>query len=266
MAYYKNPITRFILRKNVVGRIKMRLSGYKRLYTKDAISDIAFLEEDREVKTIFDVGANVGFVTFQFQKRFPNADIFAFEPNPYVFNQLKENYKNDSKIHVYQMGVGDHSGYEDFNINANSGTSSFLEADDYHQAHQAKYLREIKSTQIIRIDDFCQQEGIRHIDILKMDIEGYELHALRGAIELISKQAIDIIYTEVNFVPSYKGQPLFHEVTGFLKGHNYHIYNIDSFIGQETAIRQAIVGNATYISGTFRELLENKFGKANCGW
>lgn len=266
MAYYKNPITRFVLRKNVFRRIKMRYSMYKRLFTKDAFADIAFLEQGRDVKTIFDVGANVGFVAFQFQKRFPKAEIFAFEPNPSVFDQLKENYKGESKIHPYQLGVADQSGFLDFNINANTGTSSFLAADEYHKTHQAKHLKEKRSTQVITVDEFCQNEGIQHVDILKLDIEGYELNALKGAIELLSKQAIDIIYTEVNLVPSYKEQPLFHEITAYLQEHCYHIYNVDSFIGQETAIRQAVIGNATYISSAFRKVLEDKFGKENCGW
>lgn len=126
MSYYKNPITRFLLRKNILRRIKMRMDGYKRLFTKDAFDDIAFLEAGREVKTIFDVGANIGFVTFQFQKRFPNSDIYAFEPNPYVFDNLRESYLKEPKIHTRMMGVGDITGEKEFNINSNTGTSSYL--------------------------------------------------------------------------------------------------------------------------------------------
>lgn len=266
MSYYKNPITRFLLRKNLLRRIKMRMDGYKRLFTKDAFNDIAFLESGREVKTIFDVGANIGFVTFQFQKKFPNSDIYAFEPNPYVFNKLRESYVIEPKIHTMMMGVGDITGEKEFNINSNTGTSSYLEADAYHKDHQARNLKEKRFTQIVTLDDFCQNENIHHIDILKMDIEGYELNALLGARDLLFDQAIDIIYIEVNLVPSYVGQPLFHEITKFLLECNYHLYNIDSFIGQETNIRQAILGNATYISSKFRKYLEDKFGKENCGW
>ncbi len=266
MTYYKNPITRFFLRKNFFRRVKMRLDGYKRLITKDALDDITFLEKDHEVKTVFDVGANVGFVTYQFQKRFPKAEVYAFEPNPYIFEKLKDSYTNETKVHVLMMGVGDVSGEQEFNINTNSGTSSFLEASDYHKTHQAKRLKEKKLTQVVTLDDFCQEEGIQHIDILKMDIEGYELNALRGAHNLLTKQTIDVIYTEVNLVPSYNGQPLFHDITKFLQGKEYYLYNLDSFIGQETKIRQAIIGNATFLSAKFRKYLEIQFGKENCGW
>ncbi len=244
----------------------MRLDGYFRLITKDAIDDIAFLEDGLTVKTIFDVGANIGFVTFQFKKRFPEADIYAFEPNPYVFEELKKSYDSDFQVHPNMMGVGDVNGELEFNVNFNTGTSSFLEAGAYHRANQARRIKERHLTKVVTLDDFCLSQNIQHVDILKMDIEGYELKALQGSKELLSRQAVGIIYTEVTLVSSYVGQPLFHEITEFLLKHDYHLYNIDSFIGQETKIRQAIVGNATYISSNFRKIVEEKFGKENCGW
>ena len=266
MTYYKNPITRFLLRKNIFRRIRFRLNKYQRLITKDAFSDIKFLEQNRSVKTIFDVGANIGFVTYQFQKRFPNSDIYAFEPNPYVFKKLQASYLQDKKIHPFQMGIGDVLGDLEFNINENTGTSSFLEPGDYHRTHQAKHLKEQRQVSTITIDEFCEEKGIKHIDILKLDIEGYEMRALQGADELLSNQAIDIIYTEVNVIPSYEKQPLFHQLTNYLQEKQYFIYNIYSFVGQETPIRQAVIGNVTYISSEFRKSLEKNFGKNNCGW
>ncbi|MBW6474621.1 MAG: FkbM family methyltransferase [Anaerolineaceae bacterium] len=266
MAYYKNPITRYILRKNVLRRVKGRYKHYQRLLTKDALTDIAFLEQGRVVNTIFDVGANIGFMTYQLQRRFANAEIYAFEPNPYVFDKLESNYRKQNQVHVFQMGVGDIDGDLKFNINSNTGTSSYLLPGEYHRAHQAKHIKEQKLIPMVTIDKFCAQESIKHIDILKLDIEGYELRAIIGANEFISNQEIDIIYTEVNLIPSYSGQPLFHEITQFLENRHYHIYNVDTFVGQETPIRQAVIGNATYISSRFRRILEEKFGKQNCGW
>ena len=266
MAYYKNPITRYLLRKNIFKRVKSRLYGYQRLFSKDAFDDIKFLEHDQLVSTIFDVGANIGFVTYQFQKRFPSADIYAFEPNPYVFKKLKNNYHKEVKIHPLQLGIGDINESLEFNINNNSGTSSFLIPNKYHRSHMAKRIKEQREVPVTTIDEFCKREKINHIDILKLDIEGYELKALLGANTLLSNQHIDIIYTEVNVIPSYEGQPLFHELTKYLEEKNYFVYNIYSFIAQETPIRQAVLGNATFISGKFRETLENKFGSKNCGW
>jgi hypothetical protein len=119
---------------------------------------------------------------------------------------------------------------------------------------------------VITIEDFANQQGITHINILKMDIEGYELKALQGAESLLSQQRIDAIYTEVSLVPQYIGQPLFHDITEYLQKRGYYLYNIYDFVAQETLIRQALIGNVTYISANHREFLEKKHGTLNCGW
>jgi len=265
-TYYKNPITRYLFRKNLLRKVKSRFSKYYRILSKDLLSDVAFLIHDRDVRVIFDVGANVGFVTYQFQKRFPMADIYCFEPNPNVFNKLTQNYVNDKNIHPVHKGMADQSGELFFNLNSNTGTSSFLTPTKYHKTHQAKHQLDPVTVPVITIDEFSQEENITHIDILKLDIEGYELKALQGAEKLLNTQKIDIIFTEICILRQYEEQVLFHELTAFLENKNYYLYNVDSFCGQETPIRQAVIANAVYISSNFRKILESNFGIENCGW
>jgi hypothetical protein len=125
--YYKNPITRFLLRKNWLRRVRMRLDYYRRLITKDAFADLKLIFTGKDVESILDVGANIGFVTYQFQQYFPQAHIYAFEPNPLVFRKLETGYQGDSKVHLFNYGVADVNGQLSFNVNANTGTSSFLQ-------------------------------------------------------------------------------------------------------------------------------------------
>lgn len=266
MAYYKNPIDRYLLRRKVWRKIKMRLEHYHRLLTKDLVTDIEVLLKNKKVSVIFDAGANIGFMTYQFQKRFPEANIYCFEPNPTVFAQLVKNYKDEVLIHCYQQGIADENGSLEFLINANSGTSSFLNPTAFHKTHQAKHALKPIIVPVITLNEFSVNEKIDHIDILKLDIEGYELKALQGAGDLINDQRIDIIITEVALVRQYLNQPLFHEITKYLEGKKYHLYNVDSFVGQETPIRQAVIGNATFISENFRQYIEETFGVENCGW
>src|SRR5690606_31077452 len=82
--YYKNPLRRFVFRRKLLRRIKMRLKYYKRKAFKNEFDDLRFLFDVAgfEPSAIIDGGANIGFVTFQFSKRFPNSAVYAIEPNP----------------------------------------------------------------------------------------------------------------------------------------------------------------------------------------
>lgn len=266
MTYFKNPISRFVLRRDFVHRVRYRLRNYKRLLTKDLVEDTARLLGGRDVRTILDVGANVGFMTFEFEKRFPHAHIHSFEPNPTVFATLQRNYTDDPRVHCHQMGVGDVSGELTFNINANAGTSSFLPPTDYHLAHLASRPLAQQTVRVVRLDDFAEEHGLEHVDILKLDVEGYELKALEGATRLLENQQIDVIHSEVNIVRSYQGQALFHELTASLEQRGYHLFNFAGFIAHETKVRQAVVGDAVYVSEAVQRYLESTVGKENCGW
>ena len=78
----------------------------------------------------------------------------------------------------------------------------------------------------ITIEDFVNNESISKIDILKLDIQGGEIKALRGAEKLLSERRISMIYTEVLFMPIYKEQPYFHDIAKFLYEYGYQVYNI----------------------------------------
>lgn len=264
--YYKTFLTRFVLRRHLLRRVGMRLGHYRRKLTKDLFDDLVWIMEGTKVRVVLDVGANIGFVSYRFRKSFPEAEIYSFEPNPAVFEALRESYREDRKVHALNLGVADQIGTLRFNVNANTGTSSFLEPTAYHRRHQATNPLDPVDVEVTTLDAFCDSHAIDRVDILKLDIEGYEIKALEGAQGLLRCQSIQTILAEVSIVSQYVSQPRFHEMTTFLEGYDYHLYNLDSFVAQESAIRQAVLGNAIYISGRFRNHLEDLHGEENCGW
>ena len=78
------------------------------------------------------------------------------------------------------------------------------------------------------IDEFCNDHKIECIDILKMDIQGAELLALKGATKLLADKKIRLIYTEAYFRRQYNNQPLFHEISAFLAQYGYYLQDIYS--------------------------------------
>lgn len=255
--YYKNIFTRFLFRKNFFKRVRMRFNNEKRKIFKNEYDDLVFLFDklNKEPKVIFDCGANIGFVTYQFLKRFKNATIYSFEPNPSVFSVLKKSTENNKNVFVFNKGIGNENLNLNFYKNNNTGTSSFLEPNDFHKAHLARKYEKIEIP-IVSIANFCKENKIDKIDILKLDIEGFELNALKGCEKMLEKNQVDFIYTEVNLIPTYEDQCLIEDVTGYLRNLNYIPYNF--YGNNETVLRESIITNMLFISSNIAKDLNAK--------
>ncbi|MBU3676882.1 MAG: FkbM family methyltransferase [Chitinophagaceae bacterium] len=262
--FYDNFISRFILRKNFFKRLKNRYRREKRKLTRNEFDDMRDLFQaiGREPKHIFDCGANVGFVTHMFAQRFPSAQVHAFEPNPLVFNQLNAFHQKNPKVTPNNKGVGRESGQLVFNINKNSGTSSFLSPNDYNKKNFAKADIEEKVVDVVCLHNYMQEHHIETLDILKLDIEGFELEALKGMPNLETN--VNIIYTEVNLIPTYDDQPLIEDIITYLRGKGFSILN---FYGiNENKYHQAIITNLMFISTPFKKELEKNTGSKYFGY
>lgn len=262
--YYKNIVTRFLFRKNFIGRVRSRLRRIIRRISKDEIDDIATLYKllDRSPEVIVDAGANIGFVTYQFLKRFPQAALHSFEPNPLVFEVLENSYKNDARVTCVNAGLGENSGRMVFNINKNSGTSSFMKPNEYHNRNFARKIIEEKEVEVFNLSDYLDQQDIRRIDVLKLDVEGFELATLKGIRNLTDK--VDMVFSEVNLIPTYEGQPLMEDICGYLRSKGFHMLN---FYGiNENKYNQAMISNVLFINERIRKELSDKVGEKYFGY
>jgi hypothetical protein len=79
---------------------------------------------------------------------------------------------------------------------------------------------------VTTVDDFCRQEGIEGIDVLKADTQGYELNVLRGASDLMRRNRIGALVLETNFVPHYEGQALFPEIHSHLSDRGFQLVGL----------------------------------------
>ena len=140
-------------------------------------------------ENIFDVGANIGQTANYFAEHFPGANIYCFEPVKTTYKELTQNIKSN-KIHTFNEGLG--AAIQDLTINKNNSSgSSSLKGDD------GRFFE----TEIVKINtglNFCIQNKIENIDLLKMDVEGYELDALKGFGGFL-KTNVKMIYSEIGF-------------------------------------------------------------------
>ncbi|MGB2925190.1 MAG: FkbM family methyltransferase [Limnothrix sp.] len=179
---------------------------------------------------IFDVGAHVGQTATQYRWFFPKAKIYTFEPFPSSFQKLKTKHRKDKRVFPQNMAVSEISGKLALNVNADSATNSVLAIADEGKICWGDRLKNktVLEVESVALDDFCETHLIRHIDILKLDLQGHELAALRGIIKMLVRQSVDIIYLELLVSKSYEGQPKLHEYLSFFAEYNYTLLNFYS--------------------------------------
>jgi len=137
----------------------------------------------KDGQTIFDIGANVGWYSINFAKRFPGMRIFAFEPIPSTFSYLQRNIALNqiSSIQANNFGFSDNNGELVFHFHP-EGSGSASSADLMGTGTAQKIHCKVR-----KLDEYVAQAGVTGIDFMKCDVEGAELFVLAGGVESIKR-------------------------------------------------------------------------------
>jgi FkbM family methyltransferase len=162
--------------------------------------DIRRLTEmlDIAINTFFDVGAHTGETAVEALDNFPQARVFSFEPHPSTFSVLASRVRNQ-RFEAFNIAISDKSGRAPFYDYGTLATSNSMVADSQY-AVRAKHPAKTLHVDATTIDEFCQQHAIDNIDVLKIDTEGHELAALKGARRLLEFGNPMFIYAEFNTI------------------------------------------------------------------
>jgi FkbM family methyltransferase len=155
----------------------------------------------RPGQTILDVGANVGYTTrFFAQIAGPTGKVHAFEPNPLIFPLLKQNIASLEQVSVYNVALSSANGeFPLFLAGSNQGVASFCEKyPAFHLAYrEGEVMRSVRAQAVVG-DELLRKKGIDHVDVIKIDVEGWELNVLSGLAETISRSAHLTVFCEFN--------------------------------------------------------------------
>src|SRR5664279_1568740 len=141
--------------------------------------------------TVFDVGANIGLFTIAAATQLPDAKIASYEPNPQVAECLTVNTKPwRDRVMTKQCALGARKGEAMFfpGISRTSGA---------HLMDQAEWRGSGLSLPISTIDNEMAELGFESLDLLKIDVEGYEQDVLDGAATTLAR-CQPLIHLEVN--------------------------------------------------------------------
>ena len=188
--------------------------------------------QDNQKPIIFDCGARDGSSVKRFKKLYPNSEIHCFEPVKTSIKKIQENYKNDNSIILNNCGVGDANEKKVFNEHEhNVGISSFREikkdtAWAISRLKNAEKSPKKYEVNIITLDKYCSENNINQINILKIDVQGYETNVLEGAKNLLKFSKIDLIEMELHHENLYNFENSYYELEKYLIPNNYRLFSV----------------------------------------
>lgn len=139
---------------------------------------------------------------------FPNLDIYAFEANPRTADYLKTAWKSNPRVHIINKAMNNVAGSVDIYDLPNNkvgNTGAGIGAQGDHNVFVGR-------VQSVPLSDFVNSSLIRswqHNLVVKVDIEGFDLNALRGMEGLLSRKIIDVVQLEYNSLAFCNKQKVF---------------------------------------------------------
>ena len=77
---------------------------------------------------------------------------------------------------------------------------------------------------VVSVDSYCAQYEIGKVDIIKLDLQGYDYKALLGARETLKR--VDVVLTEVWFAEIYTGAKQFPDVLNLMREYGFSLYTL----------------------------------------
>lgn len=169
--------------------------------------------------TVIDIGANRGQFALV-AREYGCKKIISFEPLPEAASVFRELFASDPAVSMHMVAIGECDEQKRMHLSARDDSSSLLEIGKT-QSDIFSGTHEIGTTEIEvrRLEQCLRSDEIVSPALLKLDVQGYELQALKGCNPLLDR--FDAIYCECSFVELYKGQHLANDVIVYLYGLGY---------------------------------------------
>ena len=155
-------------------------------YDDDALE--LFFEEAKNANVILDIGANIGWTALRFAGKNPKATIIAFEPHPLTFQRAQDNFGRNNFSNILCLNIG---------LGETASTLKIYELTDNNSGMNRIILEELdrpfKEVKIERLDDVLTSRDIQQVDLIKIDVEGFECFVLKGASNILTSSNAKIL-------------------------------------------------------------------------
>jgi len=171
---------------------------------------------------IFDIGSNIGTTTLPFANVIKSGTVYSFEPGISNFKRIQENIDLNptlvNRIKLFNIGFGSEMGKAKlFKVHEyNPGMNRILPNNSFH---------EFEEIEIDTIDNFTKTNSINKLDLIKIDVEGYEFNILKGATAVL-RELKPKLFIELDDENLKANGGSAQELILFVSRFNYLCYNI----------------------------------------
>lgn len=175
-----------------------------------------------DFQTVVDVGANRGQFTLFAVNSFPAANIISMEPLGAPAARFRRLFAGERRVTLHQAALGPTAGQTVMHVSGHDDSSSLLPISVTQERlfHGTKEVG-TETVRTGRLGEFIADELIAEPSLLKLDVQGYELEALRACGELLSK--FTHVCAEGSYVELYEGQVLADDLIAWLRERGFDL-------------------------------------------
>ena len=171
---------------------------------------------------IIDCGAHIGLDSVELLKVL-GGSIHCFEPVPDVYRRLRETVAQYPSITTYQLALSNKTGQDHFFVSegASDGSSSLLPPKDHIVDHADTFFNRKIEVHTMTLDDWAAENKIDRVDLLWLDMQGFELQMLKASTKVLPK--VRVIHTEVSTKETYEGVALYADYRAYLESIGFKV-------------------------------------------
>jgi FkbM family methyltransferase len=191
---------------------------------------LAYLMQGTEAPLILEIGANDGTHTAQFLGQFPNAQVYAFEPDPRAIAKFKARGPHP-RLQLFEMAIGDEDGEAQFHVSSGmrddwppevkirypqgwDQSGSLRPPKTHKTVHPWVKFDSTIAVSVRRLDSWAREHAIGRVDFIWADVQGAEGDLIAGGPETLARTRY--LYTEYSDEERYDGQPSLSQLLDML--------------------------------------------------
>jgi FkbM family methyltransferase len=186
----------------------------------------ARLISSERIDLVLDIGANVGQYAMRLRSGGFRGRIVSFEPYAQAYSQLERSASRDPLWEAHRLALSDSDGEAELNVSGNSFSSSLLPMADRHleSAPGSAYV-DTERVRTARLDEIWEEVVGAGRPWVKLDVQGFEMHVLRGMGERIGE--VGVLETELSLVRLYEGAAPWRELADWLGERGFALAGVE---------------------------------------